>query len=183
MPSQNYFLKTSFAMLLLVRVITGFQPLSQAIQKPVAKTTTTSLPFKRNVHYYNSLWLNRRHQLPSAAALRAEEDDNQQKASSSSSSTTHTDDGDVWAKFHNPKNRNDQVISAISKQGGIKVTACTIRNIVNDMMVQHTMTEVASSAIGRTMICALLMSNGMQAEQTVQITLNCKYIMYDRTFL
>jgi hypothetical protein len=182
MPSQKYFLNTSFAMLLLVRVVTGFQPLSQAIQRPVAKTTTTSLTFKRNVHYYNSLWLNRRHQLPSVNALRAEEDDNQQKASSSSS-TTHTDDDDVWAKFRNPKNRDDQVISAISKQGGIKVTACTIRNIVNDIMMQHTMTEVASSAIGRTMICALLMSNGIQAEQTVQITLNCKYIMYYMTLL
>lgn len=44
--------------------------------------------------------------------------------------------------YRNPKNRNDQVFSAISADGGIKVTACTVRNLVNDMMIQHTMTEV-----------------------------------------
>lgn len=55
-------------------------------------------------------------------------------------STASSDDPLV--AFRNPKNRNDQVFSAISADGGIKVTACTVRNMVNDMMIQHTMTEV-----------------------------------------
>jgi redox-regulated HSP33 family molecular chaperone len=33
------------------------------------------------------------------------------------------------------------------------------------------LTEVPAEALGRTMICALLMSNGIQDEQNVQITM------------
>ena len=59
----------------------------------------------------------------------------------SKSATTASSD-DALAEYRNPKNRNDQVFSAISADGGIKVTACTVRNLVNDMMIQHSMTEV-----------------------------------------
>jgi molecular chaperone Hsp33 len=52
------------------------------------------------------------------------------------------------------------------------VTACTTRNLLNDFMIMHTMTATPADALGRTLICALLMSNGMQAEQTCQITIN-----------
>ena len=79
---------------------------------------------------------------------------------------------DPWEAYRNPKNRNDQVFSAISADGGIKVTACTVRNMVNDMMIQQTMTETPTEALGRTIICGLLMANGIQDEQVVQITLN-----------
>lgn len=75
-------------------------------------------------------------------------------------------------EFDNPSNRDDQVFSAISEDGSVKVTACTARNLVNDLMIMHTMTPVSADAIGRTAVCALMMSNGMQAEQTCQITLN-----------
>ena len=88
-----------------------------------------------------------------------------------SESTTAASD-DPLEVYRNPKNRNDQVFSAISGDGGIKVTACTVRNLVNDMMLQHTMTEVPAEALGRTIICGLLMANGIQEEQIVQITLN-----------
>jgi molecular chaperone Hsp33 len=74
--------------------------------------------------------------------------------------------------YANPSNRNDQVFSAISEDGSVKITACTARNIVNDLMIMHTMTAVPADAIGRTVACALMMSNGMQAEQTCQITFN-----------
>ncbi|CAB9524328.1 Hsp33 protein [Seminavis robusta] len=86
-----------------------------------------------------------------------------------------TDSDDPWAEYRNKNNIADQVVSAISKDGGIKVTACTIRNMVKYLMIQHTMTNTPIQAIGRTMTCALLMSNAMQDEQTLQITLNCKY--------
>mmetsp|Transcript_10885 Transcript_10885/g.31624 ORF Transcript_10885/g.31624 Transcript_10885/m.31624 type:complete len:400 (-) Transcript_10885:127-1326(-) len=75
-------------------------------------------------------------------------------------------------EYENPSNRDDQVFSAISEDGSVKVTACTARNLVNDLMIMHTMTAVSADAIGRTAVCALMMSNGMQEEQTCQITLN-----------
>ena len=74
--------------------------------------------------------------------------------------------------YVNPSNRDDQVFSAISEDGSVKITACTARNLVNDLMIMHTMTAVPADAIGRTAVCALMMSNGMQEEQTCQITLN-----------
>ena len=74
--------------------------------------------------------------------------------------------------YANPSNLDDQVFSAISDDGSVKVTACTARNLVNDLMIMHTMSAVSADAIGRTAVCALMMSNGMQAEQTCQITLN-----------
>ena len=57
-------------------------------------------------------------------------------------SATAASNEDPLNDYRNPKNRNDQVFSAISADGGIKVTACTVRNMVNDLMIQHTMTEV-----------------------------------------
>ena len=74
--------------------------------------------------------------------------------------------------YENPSNRDDQVFSAISEDGSVKITACTARNLVNDLMIMHTLTALPADALGRTVVCALMMSNGMQAEQTCQITLN-----------
>mmetsp|Transcript_61624 Transcript_61624/g.70835 ORF Transcript_61624/g.70835 Transcript_61624/m.70835 type:complete len:422 (+) Transcript_61624:72-1337(+) len=74
--------------------------------------------------------------------------------------------------YDNPSNRNDQVFSALSEDGSVKITACTARNIINDLMIMHTMTAVPADALGRTIISVLLMSNGMQPEQTCEITLN-----------
>jgi hypothetical protein len=79
---------------------------------------------------------------------------------------------DPLAAFRNTNNRRDQVFSAISGRGGIKVTVATVRNIVNDMSLQHTMTPVSTDALGRTIVCGLLMANGIQQEQAVQITIN-----------
>lgn len=79
---------------------------------------------------------------------------------------------DRFAEYRNKNNVRDQVFSAISKDGSIKVTTATVRNIVNDIMVMQTMTEVPADAIGRLVTCSLLISNGMQAEQTFQITMS-----------
>lgn len=75
-------------------------------------------------------------------------------------------------EYANESNRNDQVFSAISRDGSVKITVCTARNLINDLMLMHTMTAVPSDALGRTVVSALMMSNGLQAEQTCQITLN-----------
>ncbi|GKY99344.1 hypothetical protein MPSEU_000889400 [Mayamaea pseudoterrestris] len=89
-------------------------------------------------------------------------------ASSDKSSKTKEDPLSI---YRNKNNRDDQVFSAMSKDGGIKVTACTVRNLLNDLMIQHTMTKTPSDILGRTIACSLLMANGIQDEQVVQITL------------
>jgi Hsp33 protein len=85
-----------------------------------------------------------------------------------------TDTTSLLESFKNTNNRRDQVISALSKDGGIKVTAATTRNLINDLMLQHSLTTTPTEALGRTVICGLLMANGIQDEQIVQITVNGK---------
>ena len=93
-------------------------------------------------------------------------------ASSGEPTASQQTDDDPLAIYRNRNNIRDQVFSAMSGDGGIKVTAVTVRNMVNDLMIQHTMTETPSEALGRTVICGLLMANGVQDEQVVQITMN-----------
>ena len=78
---------------------------------------------------------------------------------------------DPLAEFRNKNNLDDQVFSAISKDGGIKVTAATARNLLNDLMIAHTLSPVSAEALGRTVLCSMLMANGIQDEQVVQITI------------
>jgi molecular chaperone Hsp33 len=86
--------------------------------------------------------------------------------------TTKSIEDETLHQFRNRNNIRDQVFSAISGGGGIKVTAVTARNIMNDLMIQHTMTAVSAEALGRTVMCAILIANGIQDEQIVQITIN-----------
>jgi hypothetical protein len=104
------------------------------------------------------------------------QDDSSESSQSSDESKQNgiVDPDDKLAEFRNENNRDDQVFSAMSKDGSVKVTACTVRNLINDMMIMHTMTATPSDALGRTVVCALLMSNGIQPEQTVQLTVNGK---------
>lgn len=104
-------------------------------------------------------------------------DEGNSHGDSPSATTTPTaisqsnDAGDKLAEYRNKNNVRDQVFSALSGGGGIKVTAATARNLMNDLMLQHSMTAVSAEALGRTVICSILMANGMQEEQIVQITL------------
>eukprot|EP00957_Ditylum_brightwellii_P055292 4190738-Ditylum_brightwellii.AAC.1 len=91
--------------------------------------------------------------------------------SSSSSEEVTTEEID-WEQYHNKNNLNDQVFSAISGDGGIKVTAATVRNLVNEFMIMHSLTEVPIDALGRTATCSVLLSNGMQDEQVFQVSMN-----------
>lgn len=79
---------------------------------------------------------------------------------------------DDHEQYRNKNNIRDQVFSAMSKDGGIKVTACTVRNMVNDMSLQHNLSDLTTDILGRTVACGLLMANGIQDEQVVQITIN-----------
>ena len=75
--------------------------------------------------------------------------------------------------YKNNFNLDDQLLSCISGNGEIKVTACTIRNLVNDVMIQQTLTATPADALARSMACTLMLSNGMQTEQTYQLTMAC----------
>jgi molecular chaperone Hsp33 len=101
---------------------------------------------------------------------------NLEMTSSSSSSEASTSEASPESELEQYKNKNnidDQIFAAISGNGEIKVTAVTIRNLVNDVMIQQTLTAAPADALARSMACGLLLSNGMQAEQTFQLTLNC----------
>lgn len=93
-------------------------------------------------------------------------------SSSSSSNSQVTSNDPALEEYSNRNNIDDQVFSALSGCGGIKVTCTTIRNMVNDVMIMHEMNAVPADALARATVCGLLMSNGMQDEQTVQITFN-----------
>lgn len=95
----------------------------------------------------------------------AESDD---KSSESSSTTTDK----AWSDYKNTNNIDDQIVSAISADGGIKVTVATVRNLVNDAVMMHSLNPTPADAMGRLMTSALLMANGIQAEQTIQLTLS-----------
>ena len=87
-------------------------------------------------------------------------------------SSSSEDDDPILRPYRNNNNIRDQVFSAISGAGGIKVTAVTARNIMNDLMIQHTMTAISAEALGRTVMCSILMANGIQDEQIIQITIS-----------
>mmetsp|Transcript_31090 Transcript_31090/g.75141 ORF Transcript_31090/g.75141 Transcript_31090/m.75141 type:complete len:428 (-) Transcript_31090:108-1391(-) len=95
--------------------------------------------------------------------------DDDTTVSSTTTSDVSSEDED---EYENKNNVRDQVVSAISEDGSIKVTACTARNIVNDLMMMHTMQTTSADALSRAIVCSLLVSNGMQPEQTFQITIN-----------
>ncbi|KAL7518454.1 hypothetical protein ACHAWX_003277 [Stephanocyclus meneghinianus] len=75
------------------------------------------------------------------------------------------------APYQNPNNLSDQIFSALSGDGSLKITVCTIRNLLNEMMLQHSMNPVPADALGRAAMCALLASNGMQEEQMFQLSI------------
>lgn len=74
-------------------------------------------------------------------------------------------------QYYNKNNLDDQVFSAMSEDGGLKVTVATTRNLLNEMMIQHSMNPVAGDALGRATLCALMASNGMQEQQMFQLSL------------
>jgi len=93
--------------------------------------------------------------------------------SSNDSSTNKAKNVAKSSNYTNANNRDDQLISALSGNGQLKVTACTIRNIANDVMIQQMLTSTPADALARSMASCLLLSNGMQEEQTFQLTLDC----------
>jgi molecular chaperone Hsp33 len=94
-------------------------------------------------------------------------------ASSLSTSTLpHTQSSSIFDPYRNPNNVNDIVVAALSPCGGCKITACTVRNLMNEMISSHSMNSVPADVLGRLVVCSLLISNGMQYDQTLQISVD-----------
>jgi hypothetical protein len=108
--------------------------------------------------------------------ISSQQDNEPSPLSSSEQQTTQGSEDLTLAACANQNNRRDQVLSALSEDGFIKVTACTIRNMANDLSLTHSMTEVPTDALGRLVVCSLLMSNGMPAEQTCQLSMDGTYL-------
>jgi molecular chaperone Hsp33 len=97
---------------------------------------------------------------------------NSQSSASNEENGAATSTSSVVSEYLNPNNVRDQVFSALSKDGSVKVTVCTARNLLNEMMLSQTLSKTSADALGRAIVCALMISNGMQQEQTFQITMN-----------
>ena len=68
---------------------------------------------------------------------------------SSSSASAVTSTSIDLEPYRNRNNLDDQVFSAISADGGLKVTVATIRNLLNEMMIQHSMNPVPGGECAR----------------------------------
>lgn len=119
----------------------------------------------------HSVVASRRLATPRLLSSSSSDDNDSNDNSPSTTSTTTTTTTTATQSFQNTNNIRDQVFSALSADGGIKVTACTVRNLVNDLLFQHTLNETPAHALGKTVVCGLLMANGMPDEHVVQITL------------
>lgn len=96
---------------------------------------------------------------------------NDQSNSSFPVVTSISIDDEILTPYRNKNNIDDQIFTAISADGGLKVTVATVRNLLNEFMIQHSMNPVPGDALGRATICALMASSGMQEEQMFQLSM------------
>jgi molecular chaperone Hsp33 len=73
----------------------------------------------------------------------------------------------------NPNNLDDQLSSFLTSSGSIKLSLCTIRNLLNDQSAQQELSATATQVLGNAHACTLLCAGGMQDVQEFQLTLKC----------
>ena len=69
-------------------------------------------------------------------------DDTSSTSTASDSASTSSATLPDLEPYKNENNLDDQVFSAMSADGALKVTVATMRNLLNEMMIQHTMNLV-----------------------------------------
>ncbi|CAM9758891.1 unnamed protein product, partial [Phaeothamnion confervicola] len=67
-------------------------------------------------------------------------------------------------------NRDDHIVSVLSGNREVVVKAITARNLVQDALIKQDLRPLAADALGRVMICTLLMSSGLKDQETLQLT-------------
>mmetsp|Transcript_9319 Transcript_9319/g.17756 ORF Transcript_9319/g.17756 Transcript_9319/m.17756 type:complete len:362 (-) Transcript_9319:134-1219(-) len=63
----------------------------------------------------------------------------------------------------------DYLISALSENLEVSVKVLSARELVQEAVVKQQLQPLATDALGRTMLCALLMSNGLKDQETLQL--------------
>ena len=127
---------------LTLSAITKVRPLASvhAFQLP-SKSSTSFLGRKQwasSVAYGRTTFRHMRGDITSWRMTASPEESSSAPSVESTSSTTLPD----LEQYQNENNLDDQVFSAMSADGGIKVTVATMRNLLNEMMIQHTMNPV-----------------------------------------
>mmetsp|Transcript_12151 Transcript_12151/g.24690 ORF Transcript_12151/g.24690 Transcript_12151/m.24690 type:complete len:371 (+) Transcript_12151:21-1133(+) len=75
-------------------------------------------------------------------------------------------------EYANPNNRDDQILSLISADGGLKVTLVTLRNLMNDLSLDQNLSPLATRALGSSFSCASMLASGMDGGQVFQMTMS-----------
>ncbi len=159
------------------RAVSAFAPSSSSLQTSPFSTSQKS--YKKDGRSTFLFQPTRRVEFNLKMSSSSASEDSSSSSSSSSSKQLIVDSSAIdlnaadIEQYKNKNNINDQIFAAISGNGEMKVTATTIRNLVNDVMIQQSLTPTPADALARSMACGLLLSNGMQAEQTFQLTMSC----------
>eukprot|EP00640_Fibrocapsa_japonica_P003286 CAMPEP_0113944736 /NCGR_PEP_ID=MMETSP1339-20121228/36273_1 /TAXON_ID=94617 /ORGANISM="Fibrocapsa japonica" /LENGTH=316 /DNA_ID=CAMNT_0000950039 /DNA_START=177 /DNA_END=1127 /DNA_ORIENTATION=- /assembly_acc=CAM_ASM_000762 len=70
------------------------------------------------------------------------------------------------------KNTVDHLVSGLSANEEVVVTAVSTRNLLQDALIRQQLRPLAADALGRTMVCTLLMARRLKGGETLQITLS-----------
>jgi hypothetical protein len=117
---KSYFvvyLMTAGMIIVLSRTVSSFVPQTNRLS-----SLRVSSPNARRRSYYNSEWINRRTRIASIIPTPRHAAEHPEDAGSAVSRASAADqEEDPLAEYRNKNNINDQVVSFISGQGGIKV--------------------------------------------------------------
>ncbi|CAM9465323.1 unnamed protein product [Ascophyllum nodosum] len=67
-------------------------------------------------------------------------------------------------------NNEDHFVSAVAGNGQVVARAMTARNLVQDALVRQDLRPLAADALGRVMVCTMLMAGGLKDRETFQLT-------------
>ncbi|CAM9821860.1 unnamed protein product [Pylaiella littoralis] len=67
-------------------------------------------------------------------------------------------------------NNADHMVSAVAGNGQVVARAVTARNLLQDALVRQDLYPLAADALGRVMVCTMLMAGGLKDKETFQLT-------------
>lgn len=111
-----------------------------AFQLPSSTTSRTFSSSSSASAYGRTTFRHMRGDVTSWRMTSSPEDDS--SAVTTSATAASSTPAELLEPYRNRNNLDDQVFSAMSADGGLKVTVATVRNLLNEMMIQHTMNPV-----------------------------------------
>ncbi|CAN0035485.1 unnamed protein product [Ectocarpus sp. 12 AP-2014] len=67
-------------------------------------------------------------------------------------------------------NKADHMVSAVAGNGQVVARAVTARNLLQDALIRQDLYPLAADALGRVMVCTMLMAGGLKDRETFQLT-------------